>query len=227
MELYKYFKYPNIMIKLLILIISLLLLSINIAFSNNLEDESSEYYITNARLSNNLQEKSKYLRIACEIDKKNFTAFFELGKVLLDLKNKEGLKFLYLAQQSTSKRLQKNIYNTLFNYYYYDLPNRDLINSNILLKKILKFDDNYKNNFILAELNSIKGLKDYSNSIYFFLKALDKTKEKNIIYYYLAENYYYLKDFSNTIEWLKNILIQLIIKKLFGCLLIQIINFGS
>ena len=134
----------------------------------------------------------------------NYDAYVELINLYLsENKEQHALKVANRVLPYADANTRLRIYKSFYRYYYVTkIDNPDIKKAAYWLSKIVTIEDNFLNNYYLGRLNGPRGLKRYRLSISYYLKALAKRPNQLDIYYKIAENYFYLKQYNKTIEYL-------------------------
>ena len=158
---------------------------------------------THALTETDLNHKEHILKLAYKLNPEDEKISFLLGKTLI-INNNNKLGQNILHELSENSELKGRIFKFLGDNYYYK---KDFKSANFYYKKLTEVDeeDNYLYNYRLGEINGKEGLKNFEESNKYYLRAynLRKYKDDEDILYYIADNFYNLKQYNNTLKYLK------------------------
>ena len=178
--------------------------------SNNIYGVPKNQVLSQEQAAKGDMASSSIERIICykeamKIWPENYEVVFKLGKVYLsDAKDNEGLELMDKVINSGNKDLQLRAYKCIYKHYNPSTEtSKDLVNSDRWLRKITELEPNFLNYYNLGIINGPQGLKNINDSISFFKKAYELKNTQKIVLFYIAENYFMLKDYASALSYIK------------------------
>jgi len=197
-------KRDSILHLLVVLLLSIIVIPVTYATSaESAKVQQATKLYNDALIESDIEQKEYLLGKAYGLNPDDGNISFLYGKTLL-MRKKEILAKEVFQRASRDPKFKSRVFNFLADHYF---RQKNLISANIYLKKLVEIpeEDNYLNNYRLGEINGKDGLKYYEDSIKFYKRAyeLRRFKDNKDILFQIAESYFYIGKYIETISYLK------------------------